>query len=284
MATLARRGLNKVIMASFRMFESVGYHVTPNSFAYPIPDSSDLSGELFARSSDCVGLDWNLSCQEELLDGPFSRFATEVSIEQNIGLSKLDAAVLHSMIRHFRPEKVVEIGSGESTKFAARACLMNQKEGYVSQFVAIEPFPKQDLRQGIPGLTSLIEKRVEQVDPEEITDCDLLFIDSSHIIGIGGDVNYEILELVPRLKPGALVHWHDIFLPNEYPKTWVKDHHCFWTEQYLVHAFMKFNSDFEVLWASKYMHISQADRLQAVFPYFDSGKHQISSCWIRRKG
>lgn len=213
-----------------------------------------------------------------------SRFGTEVYFEQNTGLSKLDAAVLHSIIRHFQPEKIVEIGSGESTKFTARAYLLNQQEGHASQFVAIEPFPNRDLHQGIPGLTRLIEKRVEQVDPEEIIDCDLLFIDSSHIVRIGGDVNYEILELVPRLKPGAIVHWHDILLPNEYSKIWVKDHHYFWTEQYLVHAFMKFNSDFEVLWASRYMHLSQPARLKAVFPYFDPETHQIMSFWIRRKG
>jgi len=238
----------------------------------------------FARVSDCVGLDWNQSCQENLLDGPFARFATEVKFEENSGLSILDAAVLHAMIRHFRPKKIVEIRSGESTKFAARACQMNQQDGHDSQFVAIEPFPNPLLRQGIPGLTRLIEKRVQQVDPEEIIDCDLLFIDSSHVVRIGGDVNYEILELVPRLKPGAIIHWHDILLPGEYTKYWVRDHHYFWTEQYLVHAFMKFNSEFEVLWASRYMHLSHSARLQSVFPYFDPEKHQIMSFWIRRKG
>lgn len=284
MPTLTRRVLNKLISSCYRIFEATGYHVIPNQFAYPIPDSSELTDELFARRSDCVGLDWNLSCQEDLLDGPFSRFATEVEFEENTGLSKLDAAVLHALIRHFQPKKIVEIGSGESTKFAARACLINQQEGHFSELVAIEPFPKPDLRQGIPGLTRLIEKRVEQVDAEDIIDCDLLFIDSSHVVRIGGDVNYEILELVPRLKPGAIVHWHDILLPGEYWKVWVKDHHYFWTEQYLVHAFMKFNSDFEVLWASRYMHLSQPARLQTVFPYFDPKTHQIMSFWIRRKG
>lgn len=284
MPSITRRVLNKVVLSCYRFFEVAGYHVTPNHFAYPIPDSRELTDELFAKVSDCVGLDWNQSCQEALLDGPFARFATEVEFEENSGLSILDAAVLHAMIRHFRPEKIVEIGSGESTNFAARACQMNQQDGHESQFIAIEPFPNPFLRQGIPGLTRLIEKQVEQVDSEEIIDCDLLFIDSSHVVRIGGDVNYEILELVPRLKPGAIIHWHDILLPGEYTKFWVQDHHYFWTEQYLVHAFMKFNSEFEVLWASRYMHLSHSARLQSVFPYFDPENHQIMSFWIRRKG
>jgi hypothetical protein len=71
-------------------------------------------------------------------------------------------------------------------------------------------------------------------------------------IKCGGDVNYLFLEVLPRLNPGVIVHIHDIFLPNEFPKELVRERHFFWTEQYLLQAFLMFNSEFEVLFANSY--------------------------------
>ncbi|MQF67068.1 class I SAM-dependent methyltransferase [SAR202 cluster bacterium AD-802-F09_MRT_200m] len=98
---------------------------------------------------------------------------------------------------------MVEIGSGFSTRIAARACLMNASNQNPCELIAIEPYPDKALREGLPGLSKLIQMKVESIDLDEIMDCDLLFIDSSHLVKTGGDVNYEILEIVPRLKPGG---------------------------------------------------------------------------------
>jgi len=100
---------------------------------------------------------------------------------------------------------------------------------------------------------------------------------------MGGDVNYEILEIVPRLKPGAIVHWHDILLPGEYWKDWVTRDHNFWTEQYLLQAFLQFNQDFEIIWASRFMSVNRAEAVQSTFPGFSPDKSRITSFWIRRK-
>jgi hypothetical protein len=99
---------------------------------------------------------------------------------------------------------------------------MNESGGNGCELLTIDPNPSRAIKHGFPGLSAVIEKRVEAVPLSDIVDCDLLFIDSSHVVRIGGDVNYEILEIVPRLKPGALVHWHDILLPGEYWEEWVK--------------------------------------------------------------
>lgn len=250
----------------------------------PVPSTRHLTDALFQKRSECVGLSWNLPVQEHYLTHVFPKYATEAEFHTNPGLSLVDSAILHAMIRWHKPLKIVEIGSGASTQIAARACILNQGDGAVSELVAIEPQPQRALKHGFPGLTKLIEKKVQDVSLDEIIDCDLLFIDSSHVVKTGGDVTHEILEIVPRLKPGALVHWHDILLPGEYWKDWVKERHYFWTEQYLLHAFLQFNDHFEVLWASRYMHLRDAAAINAVFPYFQPASDRITSFWVRRKG
>ena len=110
---------------------------------------------------------------------------------------------------------------------------------------------------------------------------DILFIDSSHTVKIGGDVNYLFLEVLPRLKPGVIVHVHDIFLPFDYRRDWVMDELRFWTEQYLLQAFLSFNSEFEVLMANGYLAHRYVEDLKATFvnsPWWGGG-----SFWIRRR-
>ena len=116
---------------------------------------------------------------------------------------------------------------------------------------------------------SLIEKKVEDIDLEffsQLESGDVLFIDSSHTVKIGGDVNYLFLEVLPRLKPGVIVHVHDIFLPFEYRRDWVMEEFRFWTEQYLLQAFLTFNSEFEVLMANSYLAHGYLEDLKAAFP------------------
>jgi predicted O-methyltransferase YrrM len=213
----------------------------------------------------------------------FPVYAGEISPAENSGLSAVDAAILHAMIRHRRPRRLVEIGGGESTRFSAHAALMNRKDGAPVEMITIEPYPKPELRAGFDGLDRLIERPVQDVDLTLFETADLVFIDSSHTVRIGGDVVHEILEIVPRLPSGALVHFHDILLPGEYWPDWVRGKRYFWAEQYLLQAFLAFNRDFEVVWGSRYMHLHRPEAIRAVFPYFDAGNDRITSLWIRRR-
>jgi hypothetical protein len=145
------------------------------------------------------------------------------------------------MFRHFQPRLIIEVGSGFSSLVAAEAIAKNKD----SALICIEPFPPDFLRAGFPGLRSLIEKKVQDMDVEffsQLQSGDILFIDSSHTVKIGGDVNFLFLEVLPRLKPGVIVHVHDIFLPFDYRRDWVIDEFRFWSEQYLLQAFLTFNS------------------------------------------
>jgi hypothetical protein len=100
-------------------------------------------------------------------------------------------------------------------------------------------------------------------------------------VKIGGDVNYLFLEVLPRLEPGVIVHVHDIFLPFDYRRDWVMEQFRFWAEQYLLQAFLTFNSEFEVLMANSYLsHYHDMD-LKATFPSLPS--RGGGSFWMRRK-
>ena len=111
---------------------------------------------------------------------------------------------------------------------------------------------------------------------------DVLFIDSSHMLRIGSDVQFEYLEILPRLKPGVIVHIHDIFLPAEYPRNWVHDKHIFWNEQYLLQAFLAFNASFEVLWGGSWMHLNHPAELESAFQSYKRENQWPGSFWIRR--
>lgn len=111
---------------------------------------------------------------------------------------------------------------------------------------------------------------------------DILFIDSSHVVTIGSDVQYEYLEILPRLAPGVLVHIHDIFLPMEYRKQWVLQELRFWNEQYLLQAFLIQNVAWKVLWGGSYMHIQHPDILEKSFSSYNREERWPGSFWIQR--
>src|ERR1041385_9485479 len=169
------------------------------------------------------------------------------------------------MVRHFQPRLIIEVGSGFSSLALGEAA---SKNGF-APIICIEPFPRDFLRSGFPGLQTLIEKNVQEINLEffsQLESGDILFIDSSHTVRIGGDVNYLFLEVLPHLKPGVIVHVHDIFFPFEYPRKWAMEQRRFWTEQYLLQAFLAFNGEFEVLVGAQYLLAHWSEQVRATFP------------------
>ena len=283
----------KAVAEVFKRWERSGFHVTPVHFYQPIPDTRSLSETLWERPSQLAGIAMNESTQLELLRKHFPKFRDEYERLPTTSVAKenrfyvnntlfggVDALVAYCMVRHFQPELIIEVGSGFSSLVLAEAA----EKGKGSSLVSIEPFPRKFLREGFPGLQSLIEKKVQDIDLElfsQLKSGDILFIDSSHTVKIGGDVNYLFLEVLPRLRPGVLVHVHDIFLPFEYRRDWVLDECRFWTEQYLLQAFLAFNSEFEVLMANSYLKHYHEEDLKAAFPTLS--RWEGGSFWIRRR-
>ena len=279
----------------FRAYERRGWHITPVGFYQPIPDTRTLPGNIWDAQSAMTGVDLNEVGQLALLEEFRNKFGSEYGLlpassgdpaQFHFGqkaFGRVDAEVLYSMVRRFKPQRIIEIGSGMSTLLTAQALRRNAHEGFPCAFTAIEPYPSETLRSEIPGLSELVVERVENVPLErfeELGASDILFIDSSHVIRLGGDVLYEYLEVIPRLRPGVLVHSHDIFLPAHYPREWVLDRRWFWTEQYLLQALLAFNRTFEVLWAGHFMHLHHADQLKIAFPGYTG--EPPGSFWMRR--
>jgi hypothetical protein len=171
--------------------------------------------------------------------------------------------MLYAMIRTAKPKRIVELGSGHSTLVTARAARRNASEGDAPTLEVFDPFPSV-VTDDLPGLTRLERIGAQQV-PLEVFETleagDVLFVDTTHTVKVGSDVNFIVLEVLPRLREGVYVHLHDIFLPYEYPQQWMEDYGLYWTEQYLVHAFLIYNSGFEILAA---MHALQRDRRDAM--------------------
>lgn len=265
----------------FRFFERLGVHVTPVHYYSPIPDTGSFEPELFRRELSLEGVDMNREGQLAWLRDVAANHAGEFSPRKNSGLSLADACILHCMIRHFKPERMVEIGGGESTAISLNALEMNRAEGHDYTFTSVEPYPSASLRALANPYFELVEEKVERLPLSFFADTDMLFIDSSHVSRIGGDVNFEILELVPSLKPGAVVHWHDIMIPGNYWEDWSHEGNKFWNESYMLHAFLQFNSSFRVLWASRYMGLRCAEEMRSAFPFMQEGERD-TSFWIVR--
>lgn len=223
-----------------------GLHITRAHFYSPIPTVGELKQGVFSRISECPGVEFDAPGQLHRLANVFGKYLGEYSPRQNSGLAMADAFVLYAFIREKKPKYMIEIGSGESTMIALAAIRKNAEEGFACRFTAIEPYPKDYLRTLTDKDFLLIDKKIQDVELGVFEDADILFIDSSHVSRIDSDVNYEILEIVPRLKAGALVHWHDITIPTEYPRAWIESTNQFWNESYIVHAFLLHNRSFAV--------------------------------------
>ena len=205
---------------------------------------------------------------------------------KNWSFAAVDAEILYCMIRHFKPSIVFEVGSGNSTLMAAQAVVQNSIEGHACELISCDPHPSRELLlHGLPGLSRIVESRIENVPLTEFSRLkanDILFIDSSHNLRIGGDVQYEYLEILPRLRKGVFVHAHDIFLPEEYPFDYVMNRRLFWTEQYLLQAFLSFNDSFRVVWSARYLHIHHPHALRAAFESYDSVTSWPVSFWMQK--
>lgn len=196
-----------------------------------------------------------------------------------------DAELYYSMIRSRKPKHIIEIGSGFSTLMALNAVQKNnlENEQYQCIITCIEPYE-------MPWLEKLnikvIRKKVEELDInffDVLSEDDILFVDSSHIIRPGGDVLFIILKVLPALNKGVLVHFHDIFIPYEYPVEWLRDEFRMWNEQYLLEAFLKENKTYETLVALHFLNRNYKDQIFQSFPALAVDKdRQPGSFWIQK--
>ena len=198
-----------------------------------------------------------------------------------------DAECFYSLIRLYKPKRIIEVGSGFSTLMAREAVAQNQRENnaYRCRHICIEPYEMGWLND-LSGI-EVLRQRVEQMDRQlflELGENDILFIDSSHVIRPQGDVLSEYLEILPTLRPGVLVHIHDIFTPRDYLDQWLIDEVKLWNEQYLLEAFLSCNSRFEIIMALNFLRHRHPARLAEKFPMLgeNMAHSEPGSFWIRK--
>ena len=131
----------------------------------------------------------------------------------------------------------------------------------------------------------IIRKRVEDV-PLDVFEAleanDILFIDSSHVIRPHGDVLCEFQQIIPRLKPGVLVHVHDIFTPRDYPERWLRTERRLWNEQYLLETMLAHNPRYSVVLATNWLKHEHWDAYARAFPIVkDRPAHNPGAFWFR---
>lgn len=270
-----------------RLARRRGYDLIERRYYSPVPDLSELPGDAFERVDPLRGIDLDTAAQMDFAERELAEFIAEFEDPPgfqpwNSYYEPGDAEIAYAFARRFKPRRVVELGSGFSTLVLASAIARN---GGDSTYVAFNPYPP-DYLQGDPppGLTehrSVPAQEVPEAEIEALGEKDILFVDTSHTVKLGGDVNAIVLDLLPLVAPGVLVHFHDIWLPHEYHRVLVEDMQMFWAEQYLLQAFLAFNSEFEIVFATQAVAQAEAERLQRLIPAYE-GKNFPSSFWITR--
>jgi predicted O-methyltransferase YrrM len=196
-----------------------------------------------------------------------------------------DALALVTMIAKFGPRRIIEVGSGFSS--AVMLDVNDRRSDPKMSLCFIEPNPER-----LEGLLTASDRKsarlvvapVQQVPLSEFDTLeanDILFIDSSHVSKAGSDVNYLLFEVLPRLRGGVLVHFHDVFFPFEYPLSWLKEGRA-WNELYLLRAFLQYNDTFDVVLFNNFVARRFGDDLAARVPL--ATVDPPSSIWLQKKG
>jgi Methyltransferase domain len=279
-----------------RMLRKIGLYPLRDHYHEPFYAPDQLHRPL-GVDRNLAGIDLNVDGQlqmlhafgfeEELNSLPLTQPGDRLKYYYDNGYFESgDAEFFYCMIRHFKPQTLVEIGSGFSSLMAVEAIVANrlQNPGYACRHVCIEPFERPWLEQ---LQVELIRTPVERCDKSLFLDMqanDILFIDSSHVIKPQGDVLCEYLEILPVLKPGVFVHIHDIFTPRDYLPEWLIEKNLFWNEQYIVEAFLSFNEKFKIVGALNYLKHHHTAELSAKCPIFarQAETREPGSLWLKR--
>jgi len=197
----------------------------------------------------------------------------------NTWLPSLDAISLYSFIFLYEPKRYLEVGSGNSTKFARTAILDHQLK---TKMISLDPHPRAEIDQ---ICDVIVRQGLEEVDLtifDELEEGDLLFIDDSHRCFMNSDVTVAFLDILPRLKPNILVHFHDIFLPYDYIPGW-EDR--YYSEQYLLAAYLLANTDRFNILLPNYFILNEPALMQILNPIrnpeMDVPGNPGASFWIK---
>jgi len=276
---------------SRKIFLGIGVFPIRNHYYEPLFNAKEIRKSWEKRF--LPGIDMNIDEQlsllsqfnyaEELKKIPLNKNGSLRYYYNNSSFFAGDAEYLYNIIRLKKPKKIIEIGSGNSTLMALEGIKRNKADdsNYKCKVICIEPYEMPWLEK--TGV-DVIRKKVQEVPHSffcKLEENDILFIDSSHIIRPDGDVLFEYLEVLPLLKPGVLVHMHDIFTPDDYPLDNYEKDIVFINEQYLVEAFLTLNNSFRIISALNYLKNNYFSKLSEKCPMIAQiNKLEPRSMWL----
>lgn len=298
----ARRLRIRAVQKSFGL---LGFNVVKKADYYstlPVLAEIEQTRERWDRPSALVGVEIDVPGMTKTLAALADRWESEYSevagdyvanTRQGFGpgYPQMDARTLYYMIREHKPARYLEVGSGLSTYYASLAARRNADEGSPVQISCVEPYPFDALKS-LPDF-ELIEGFVQDVALERFEALeagDVLFIDSSHALKIDSDVAFLFLEALPRVKPGVLVHIHDVHFPFNGPfpaDTWLFGERwpVYWNEAMVVQTFLAFNTAFQTLLSVPMIRHEDEDSLNVRFDDYTplaKDPNPPSSLWLRR--
>ena len=274
-------------IAKARGGRQIKLFVPSGHYYSPVVDPESVQDLFLSAEADPLigGVDLNVKGQLDLWvamlpflrDVPFPEQQTESYryFHGNNWYGLGDAAIYFALIRLLKPRRIVEVGSGFSSAVA-----LDTSDHFLNgeiKFTFVDPHPERLhalLGTYEASKVNVLTRAVQNVSLDEFS-CldagDLLFIDSTHVMKTGSDVNFELFHVLPRLKPGVVIHFHDTFWPFEYPREWALDDNRSWNELYALRAFLMHNSDYQILFFNHYFAKVHRDQVVADCPRLGQG-------------
>ena len=307
--TLAQVGRNLIARAYYRTHQHEIDQVfarryslpfPPTHYYSPLPDLTLVKSNFqrWYKESQAPGIDWNFEEQCRLTEktaeyaGEMSGLPTFACVAQDgygPGYGEVEAYLLYMLLRHLKPSRCIEVGSGVSTFYTLNALRTNrEKDGVASRLTCVEPYPNEKLRELVSRddvyLHACEVQNLEFRVFEELQPNDVLFIDTSHVSKMDSDVDFLYLEVLPRLHSGVVIHIHDMPFPMPAipPEHRLFDSYLFWNEAALVKAFLLFNPAFKVMMCQSYLHRRASAVLKNAVPVYNPNLHFPSSLWLRK--
>jgi predicted O-methyltransferase YrrM len=285
----------KRLQLNEKIFSFLGIFPILDHYYQPLINPEKHIKKSLRSDRNLPGIDWNNEQQlgilnqfhfsEELKNFPLEKQKDEEYYYNNNMYESGDSEYLYNMVRLFKPKRIIEIGSGNSTLMVINAIQKNKTESdeYQCQHICIEPYEQPWLEKVDVELKRTKVEEIELSFFKNLEVDDILFIDSSHVIRPQGDVLFEILEILPILNSGVIIHIHDIFTPKDYLDEWIYKDKKLWNEQYLLEAFLSFNPNFEILGAVNYLSHNHWEIFGEKCPVFKSQPgREPAALWIRK--
>ncbi len=299
-----REAVGVLQATGYERLQSLGWNLLPNHFYEPVVDVAHVRAKPHTwEERDPPGIDWDVDHQmavatevshyiDELRDIPeTAEPGAQGQIEfhwQNNWWTRADPMVQYGLIRSRKPRHYIEIGCGMSSLIVEKALRKNDNSNPDKpggcEVTLIDPSEKPGIWEHLPNGWTLHQAQIQDA-PLELYDQleagDMLFYDGSHCSKTGSDVNWMFFQVLPRLAPGVLVHFHDIFMPRDYPQHWILDMHKSWNEQYVLQAFLMHNSAWQIEIANAYLSHKKGPELRELYQNLQVAYG--GSIWLTRK-